>query len=343
MPQTELEEILRLVKDLHNGFFKQVSPLVSTMTFAEYADAFHHQRTICATVSEATLQKDASLISVLKRYFGNTTFDCLDPRKVRSAFKDLQLDKPNYSKTFLNMLHTKLHHILQQAVSDNLLLANPCNQVQSPRPDTQSRNCLDLEEVRRLHHILREHPNMDSRIVAVQLALATGMRKGEILGLQWKHIDFENCRIFVLQSLGKKKTVLPPKTKSGKRALAIGAAACHQLERWQQSQQAFFEKKGLRHDDNTPVITDRNGTFRDYANFDTWLRSFFSKWDFSHISMHGLRHTHATLLLAAGVDYKTIQARLGHTDAALTLNLYTHSIVERDEISAQTMDQLLGN
>ena len=213
-----------------------------------------------------------------------------------------------------------------------------------------------------------------SCLMAVRIELATGLRRSEVLGLTWSAIDFERSQITVHQKLviekrcgskeaGKLK-VGTPKTKMGTRSLFVDEDTMAHLKHWKEVQaQAIAlvmpEGEPLKQTEETPVcVGDRGGWMRP-PTISRWWEGYNQKSrkkgdegrvyrkpgfrdeiGFPGLCMHELRHTQATQLLGAGVDLKTVQARMGHAKASHTLDLYAHAIPANDRDAANIMGSL---
>ena len=106
-------------------------------------------------------------------------------------------------------------------------------------------------------------------------------------------------------------------------------------------QAAELAKIGVEVDGDTPVCSDSKGGFICPNNFSRWWRRFVADCGFEGLRYHELRHTQATLLLGSNVDVKTVQSRLGHADASITLNTYAHALPENDRAAADTFGKVL--
>ena len=172
-----------------------------------------------------------------------------------------------------------------------------------------------------------------SSIIAVRIAIATGMHQGEILGLMWKDITFGDvCEINVRRAYTPALKLKEPKTKSGYRTIAIDLLTEEHLRAWKQLQAECLDTlgKAFAQTEDTPVCCSNIGGLYDPTNFYGWRNGFRKQAGFPTLRFHELRHTQATQLLANGVDVKTVQTRLGHANASITLNWYTHAVPEND-------------
>lgn len=346
------------------------------MTFAEFSEAWQNARVTAEEVGKTHIQRDRQLINTLNSYIGTLTLGEITPQVVESMYTLIKTDKVakfgKYSGTSLLMVHQKLKQIMSKAVDYDYILRNPCDRVKAPKKDEPDRKSLTVEEAARLLACIDEaeanaYANMEAKearqtargnlfgreylrglniignVLAIRIGLATGMRRGEVFGLCWGSIDLENRRLNVAQSLTSLGEVKPPKSKAGVRTIAIDATTCAHLRAWKQRQGVELLKVGLKLGDSTPVCCSEKGGFIDLHNFERWWRAFRNENGFTDLRFHELRHTQATQLLANGVDVKTVQTRLGHSNAALTLNWYAHAIPENDEKAADMLGDLFSS
>ena len=177
--------------------------------------------------------------------------------------------------------------------------------------------------------------------VAVWLALATGIRRGEALGLMWGKVDLEHRRIHIVQQYANDKRLRAPKSENSMRWIGIDEGTVAFLTEWKAQQAREMEVQGLEQTDETPVCSSETYTLLDPNNFSRWRRQFFVDHGLGHyervkqfmpnvgreiekdvyvgFNFHELRHTQATLLIGQGADIKTVQHRLGHSSASLTI------------------------
>ena len=168
------------------------------------------------------------------------------------------------------------------------------------------------------------------------------------MGLQWKHVDFDNQQICIEQALSNEKKLMAPKTAAGVRSLFVDADTMSHLRTWKAFQKTALHRvmgddaHAATQTDETPVCCDNAGGLYDLANFSRWWRAYSKSIGFEGLRVHELRHTQATLLLGNGVDVKTVQTRLGHADASMTLNQYAHAIPANDRAAADLMGAIYG-
>ncbi|MCL2504182.1 MAG: site-specific integrase [Coriobacteriia bacterium] len=176
--------------------------------------------------------------------------------------------------------------------------------------------------------------------MGVRLALATGARRGEVLGLTWDSFDARTSSIRINQQQTK-SGLRAPKTERGKRTITLDGATIERLAEWKSQQAEYLFSFGIRQTEKTPIVSDELGGFLEPDNFSRWWDIFRKRHGFDTLKLHDLRHTQATLLIAQGVDIKTVQNRLGHTKASTTLDLYAGVLPGKDAEAASVIGSLL--
>lgn len=166
------------------------------------------------------------------------------------------------------------------------------------------------------------------------------MRRGEVFGLVWENVDLDRCVIRVQESLTVHDEKKNPKSKAGARVLSIDQKTSERLSEWKVRQAEELSKLEIEQSDQTAVCCSSKGDFVKLTNFERWWREFRARNGFPGLRYHELRHTQATQLLGNGVDVKTVQTRLGHANASLTLNQYAHALPENDRDAAALLGQL---
>jgi integrase len=183
--------------------------------------------------------------------------------------------------------------------------------------------------------------------IMVTLALTTGLRRGELLGLDWKSVDLDKGTIDVRQALTFSKNgykLKEPKTKNSIRKVTLPGSLIPDLK----SFKIYCNKQRMKSADmweggeNFFLFTFWNGKPLNPYSVGTWWRRFSANNKLKYIRFHDLRHTSATLLLNQGVHAKIISSRLGHANIATTLNIYAHALQEADQAAADKLDSLFG-
>jgi integrase len=239
--------------------------------------------------------------------------------------------------------HYIVHGLFEQAVQWRLLVTNPCKLVKPPRRGKAEIKTWSTDEVAR---VLEAAHGTDIEALCT-LAISTGMRRGEILGLKWDDIDLERRELSVRRTLsrggGNHAELGSPKTAASRRSIALPSIAVKSLERHRREQETKRQSAASAWHRDGFVFTDDIGrpmhpnTLR--RRFDVLIHTA----DVPRIRIHDLRHTNATLLLAKDVHPKVVQERLGHSAIGMTLDLYSHTVPHMQREAADLLDEELAD
>lgn len=237
------------------------------------------------------------------------------------------LIKSNLSGKTVKNISAVLHKSLDVAVKQKIILSNPCDAAELPKVTRKEIRPLSDEDIPRFLAAIK-----DSRMGnAYALCLFAGLRKGECLGLSWEQIDFERGRITINQQLQTSKTAggyyIAKSTKSGKVRTVEPPSIAFQFLKAEQKRQIENRLAAgpvWSNPDNL-VFTDETGKHYAYATFYTNFKKIAAAIDRPDARPHDLRHTAATVALAAGADVKSVQSLLGHATASFTLDVYAHT------------------
>jgi len=180
--------------------------------------------------------------------------------------------------------------------------------------------------------------------ISLVLAALCGLRRGEITALRWRSVDLETGQLAVIASteqLDKKgaNSVREKEAKSGRaRTVALPSLAVEELRRWRLAQAEELLKLGIRADDGWHVVTQADGSPLQPRSLTHVVSDFLKEWG---VTLHKLRHSHASHMLASNVHPKIVQERLGHSSIAITLDIYSHLMPNMQEGAAATVDGVL--
>lgn len=245
--------------------------------------------------------------------------------------------------------HRFLSSVFERAVKWQLIEENPCKRVESPKAAEVEVQMLDEEGVAHLLAALSDAPTQYS--VLVQLALLTGARRGELCALRWSDIDLEKGTIAINRTLqtipGKGGVFNAPKTRCSRRCIKVGPDCVALLTEYRQAQRAERFKIGsawVRHveiegklAENDLLFTRWNGAPIDPDCVSQWFARFVRKNGLSAVHFHSLRHSNASLMIAAHVPVTTVSGRLGHAQTSTTLNIYADCIRSSDAAAADAL------
>jgi integrase len=180
------------------------------------------------------------------------------------------------------------------------------------------------------------------RRLFIPLVLATlcGLRRGEVTALRWKAVELDSGQLAVLASTEQtdKGAIREKEAKSGKsRTIALPSLAVDELRRWRVAQAEELLKLGIRWDDNRHVVTREDGELQP-RSLTHVVSAFLKEWG---MTLHKLRHSHASHILASNVHPKIVQERLGHSSIAITLDIYSHLMPNMQGEAAATVDGVM--
>jgi integrase len=251
-----------------------------------------------------------------------------------------QKQESGLSNRSVQIIHAVLRHALEEAVLSELIARNVAKLVKPPAAVRPEIRPLDHERARRLLASLR-----GDRLEALfLLALTTGMRQGEILGLRWHDVDLDAATLTVrwqLQWSNGAFQFVPPKTKRSYRVIELPPLVVDALRTHRARQQLERDRAGAAWHDLDLVFATRNGSpifgWNIYREFKTRAK----RAGLEHVRFHDLRHSCASLLLAEGVDMRTVMEILGHSQIAITIDTYSHVLPHTKREAARRMNALL--
>lgn len=241
----------------------------------------------------------------------------------------------------LRMVHAVLHAALARAVKWSYITRNPAAVVDKPKVPRKEMSTLDSLEVNQLLHVAH-----DSRYEALYyLAVTTGMRQGELLGLQWPDLDWSTSTLAIQRQLqrisGKGLVFTEPKSKTSKRNVILGSYVITKLEQRLQALQTERLFAGDRWTELDLIFSTSIGTPVDPRSLLRDFHGILSRAGLPRIRFHDLRHTAASLMLQEGIHVKVVQERLGHSSITLTLDTYSHVLPGLQQEAAQRLDDLI--
>ncbi|QHZ55773.1 site-specific integrase [Brevibacillus sp. NSP2.1] len=273
-------------------------------------------------------------------HLGKYELSKLNPMHIESFYRKLKKDESALSDEVISKIHTIINAVLTRAHERGFVAKNVAKLVDKPRFSKKKMEVWNEKEVLQFLDVARE----DRLYIAFFLAITTGMRRGEILGLRWKDIDFENGEISVQQTLSNKGDELQePKTKSAQRSIALPEQTVAELKKHKRriAQEKLLARSVYQ--DNDLVVCTSVGTKVLPRNLIRTYYRLLKKADVPKIRFHDLRHSHATLLLKKGVHPKIAQERLGHANIRITLDTYSHVLPNMQSEAAKQFGDSLFN
>ncbi|WP_282801177.1 tyrosine-type recombinase/integrase [Secundilactobacillus kimchicus] len=244
-----------------------------------------------------------------------------------------KLGETDLAKHTVEIIMTVVKKAFRMAVFPyQLIKENPANYIEMPkyRDDPQvTREKLKIISLDQYKEILKLVPRTDRFYIPLQIAFNTGLRRGEVCGLEWDAVSFDDHTITVKQAMmshgsdGKSYEIITPKTKSSYRTIMVGQTLIDILRWHKKDQMEQRLRYGEFYTQTNFVCTAENGQPVTPNNIKNDVERIQKHVDFP-FNFHSLRHTHATMLLENGANIKEIQARLGHSRIATTMDTYSH-------------------
>ena len=262
-------------------------------------------------------------------------------KKVDEVFKVEKNMEPLADKTILEH-HRLISTILAQAEKEMLVPYNAAAKATPPRTTKKDPNYFQPETISAILEALESEP-LKWRLIT-HLLIVTGCRRGEIMGLKWEKVDFENSRVKIDRALvsSKSKGVFEESTKTSDiRYLALPRETMDLLRQHKREQLRLQLANGDRWLHTGYVFTQDNGDHMNPDSITGWLKDFSTRHDLPHINPHAFRHTVASVLLANGTDIVTVSKQLGHASITTTESFYSHIIEENKAKAADCIANVL--
>ena len=329
--EAKLHEARKKVKIEDMGYHRPSNDLFRTV-YEEWLPSYKNR------VQETTYQrtKDLFRLHILPK-FGDKSISKITPVHCQNAINEWAVKYTN-----IKQLKSYSSQIFEYAIFAELLQRNPMTNTKLPKQEKkESKNYFSLEELKEFLEILNKEESL-KHILIFQLLITTGVRKGELSALRWVDVNFEEQLLHIEKSYATIRTEDPHATRktiriqkntkniSSKRILPIDFQTIELLKLWKREQARELLQFGINTNTKKQLIftyVNSDGDINqplhaDYSN--NIMKRLEKKYKFKHVTIHGLRHTHATLLLEGGASIKETQDRLGHKNAETTLNTYSH-------------------
>jgi integrase len=332
------KELQRQVVNFENSCLK--GNVTANIKFEDFAKRWFKEHAE-PNLKGNTIYKYHSFAPRIYKEIGHLRIDKITPRHLQIMVENLSNSKSErtgekWSGATIQRYMNVVSAVFQYAVKQQLLTENPCHKIQLPNRKAKESKCFSLSEAQKFLNLLSKEMSENSAncrdfqmLVFFTIAIYTGMRKGEILALEWGNIDLQTGVIMV----NKNQCYTPergiyidtPKTKKSNRSLKVPIEVVDLMKRFREWQAKYSTSLGNKWNDSDRLFFRSDGLplINSYPN--EFMRNFCQSHDLPEVTVHGCRHTSASLLINSGVDVKTVQATLGHSSASVTLNIYAHS------------------
>lgn len=305
--------------------------------YCEYVLTLKEQR---GTIKHTTLTRYRELTKRIYPAMGHIKIANLQAPMLNQFYSDLQ-GIGLCGKT-VKHYHALISVVLAQAVKEGIVPYNVAERATLPKLVQKEPNYFQPEQVDAIRDALEQEPLRWKMLV--HLFLITGARRGELLGLKWGCVDFEQSRIHicnnVLYTPDRGLYEDTPKTEKSKRYIVLPAETMdlfRQYRKWQMEERL---RLGAYFIDRDFVFTQDNGEPLHPDSVTNYLTKFSRKYNLPHINAHAFRHTMASILYYHGVDSVSVSRRLGHAQISTTANIYAHIIEDADQRNAEILSDI---
>ncbi len=341
----EAERLLAdLVKRHHDGDYRPPEKI----TLGEYLERWLPTQWQPLAPSTFSSYEGNIRLHVLP-YIGSIPLQRLTPEDLDELYAMLLMNGqrnngggPLSAKT-VRLVHAVIHKALADASRKGSVTRNVADLADPPKISSSARPRMEVwtaNELRRFFELIDGH----HLYAALYVKANTGMRRGEVLGLTWRIIDFDNARLSVTQNVtapNYQVTVSDAKSAHSLRTIDLNQRTIAVLRSWRRHQLEHYMETGVRTDESGFVFAKPNGDPLHPDHFSQAFERLVAKMDLPRIRLHDLRHTHATLLLKEGVPPKVVSERLGHSSVAFTMQVYQHVLPGMQADAAETFGRMV--
>ncbi len=257
--------------------------------------------------------------------------------------KNMKTGKPLSRKSIVHHLNF-LSDVFNYALRFDMIDSNPCNHIFVPKGEKKEKEIYTVEEMKQLFKLVNQYAPLKYKAF-LTLAVYSGFRNGELMGLEWKDVDWENNVISVRRTSNYTVTdgnyTDTPKTKSSIRSLKLPQQVFDVLSELRESQLKNKENLGTKWIDSDRLFVTEIGKPLHRGSPYKWQREFTERHGMRFCDIHSLRHFNATVLINAGVDTATVSSALGHSNISTTTNIYFHAIREAQARTGEAIAAVL--
>jgi len=325
------------LRELLTSLDKGISLDTSKVSLGEFLERWLHEYAETNTSPRTVMGYQEKVRNHLMPHLGAIPLAKLTPQHIQSRYSEM-LDNGLSPRTVLHV-HRILREALKHAVKWGLLIRNVCDAVDPPKPQRKEMAVLDGVDIQRFLDVAAS-----ARYGSVFfLALYTGMRRSELLGLRWTAVDLSAKTISVKETLqriqGKGLMVLQPKTARSRRLVSLPPSAVALLGGLKVKQRELRVTLGIDWSESDYVFSQADGRPFFPEKVSQAFASVIKDAGLPHIRLHDLRHTHATMMMQQGVNPKIVSERLGHASVVITLDTYSHVLPGIQEEAALRFEE----
>ncbi|MBR1430664.1 site-specific integrase [Ruminococcus sp.] len=340
----EVERQATLFEEACNYGYK-----TSAIKFQELAEEWFEEYANL-NLRHTTLYRMRNITHRVYPLLGHLRIDKITVRHIQGFINSLAKEganintgKPLSRKTIIHHL-TFISDVFSYAIRSGLVSDNPCSKVIIPKGESKEKEIYSQEEMMKLLSLMQDQP-LKYRVFFFLLAYS-GFRRAEMLGLEWKDVDFDNCTISVRRTAnyvsGVGTYTDTTKTRRSQRTLKIAVQIIEMLRDLQDEQADEALRLGDKWVDTDRIFTRWNGETMGSHTPYKWLRDLCDANELPFYGIHSFRHFAASSMISAGIDVTTVSGALGHCNSATTLNIYSHVFQTAQARVSEAMDCVFG-
>ena len=349
MTQKQIEKELTRQTVLFEEACRQNRVGDGNIKFQKFAEQWYKEYVV-PNLRERTRARYEQLQTRTFQAIGHLRLDRITARHVQAFVNNLSEPGIN-EKTGGGLSPKTVRHylsyisgVMDYGVKMGMIPNNPCRNVSAPKMEKKEIDCYTLEEAAQFLKLLESEPLKYQAFF--QLAIFGGFRRGELLGLEWKDIDFDTCLISIRRTsqYSKAKGIYTDttKTESSKRCLKMPDLVMQTLKKYMIEQSKERLLIGDKWNNMDRVFTRWNGLPMYPTTTYHWLDRFCEKNKLRKVNIHSFRHLNASLLIGEWTDIRTVSAALGHSQTSTTLNIYAHAIAESQALATNSIADKLS-
>lgn len=341
--EKELREVLTKID---NNTFVLPEKITFTSFMQNWLDNVISQNVEYTTWEGYKIYVEKHIIPFFKSQMNDILLQDLQPIHLQKYYdskykKNKSESGKGLSGNSLRKHHANIKTALDYAVRMNLIANNPADRIMLPKKEKFYASYYTVEQLEKLFEVCLGTP-IES---AVYIAANYGLRRGEVLGLKWDAIDFKESEIKIVETrvkVSSKAITKKPKSESSRRTLPIFASMEIYLKALKKKQKEYKKEYGDEYNKENYVCCWEDGTPMSSEYLNHKFKKILAENNFPHIRFHDLRHSTASLLLKNGVDLKSIQIWLGHSDFSTTADIYSHIDMEMKQKAAQKINDIFS-
>ena len=315
----------------------ELGVMVTADKMGDYLDQWLN--TVKPTIAPKTHYDYSNSLKYVTNRYGHLRLKDLRGNHIQMLYTEM-LNRGLSTRT-VKLLHVVLGSALKAAVKWGYIAYSPSDRVTAPKQERREIQAWSKDEVHRFTDQTRNHHQKN----LYQVLIYTGLRRAELCGLKWGDIDFDNRTLSIRRVLhrvvgNEGLTVGDTKTKRSRRTITLGKTAIQALKQ-EQTDQLIRKLAAPAWVDEDWVFTNQIGGPVDADDLTRNFRNLIKDTGLTQISLHGLRHTYASLMILAGVNAKEISDSLGHSSVAFTLDVYGHLYPAQRQDAADALDALM--